>query len=122
MSPQHAVEHMVGSWRISNGRARVKTVLPAEEIALRRAFLFSEKPYARNIENPVTGNGLAPLRKPNFSASVDQLQDEINAFFEYQETNPGVLEIHPVFGELDMNGWLIFQTKHMGHHLAQFGI
>jgi len=30
--------------------------------------------------------------------------------------------MHPVFGSLDTNGWLIFQTKHMTHHLTQFGL
>ncbi|GAB4221671.1 MAG: hypothetical protein Kow0075_17270 [Salibacteraceae bacterium] len=122
MTPQHMVEHIVGSWRISNGRARVPVMLSGEELEKRRAFLFSDKPYEKNIVNPVTGKDLPPLRKPGLKEAIDQLEDEIIAFFAYHESNPGAIENHPVFGELDKNGWLIFQTKHMQHHLSQFGL
>lgn len=122
MSPQHMVEHIVGSWRISNGRARVRTVLPADEIERRREFLYSDRPYERNIQNPVFQGKAPSLRKASLSDAIDQLEDEMKAFFEYHEANPDAVETHPVFGDLDYDGWMTFQTKHMGHHLAQFGI
>ena len=122
MSPQHMVEHLVGSWRISNGRAKINTVLQPEEIEKRRVFLFSDQPYERNIQNPVFREGLPALRKPSLAAAIDQLEDEMHEFFKYHEAHPGAIETHPVFGDLDYEGWLIFQTKHMGHHLAQFGL
>lgn len=123
MSPQHMVEHIVGSWRISNGRARIPVMLEGDELELRRTFLFSELAYERNIKNPTaSGTGLAKLRKPSLSAAIDQLEDEMIEFFKYHEANPSAEENHPVFGVLDFDSWLLFQTKHMGHHLAQFGI
>ena len=122
MSPQHIVEHFVGTWRISNGRAKVPVMMKGEELEKRRVFLFSDEPYAKNITNPIFGDGLAPLRKPNYAAAIDQLEDEMLAFFEYHEANPEAIESHPVFGDLDFDGWLIFQQKHMGHHLSQFGL
>ena len=120
MTPQHLVEHLVGSWRISNGRARVKCIFEGEELEKRRAFIFSDVPYAKNITNPVMGDGLLPLRKTNLEAAIVQLEDEMNAFFEYFDKNPNVFETHPVFGELDYNGWLEFQHKHTSHHLSQY--
>ena len=122
MTPQHMVEHIVGAWRISNGRARVKVMMEGEELEKRRKFLFSDKPYEKNITNPLFGNGLAPLRKPSLSAAIDQLEDEMTAFFQYHEKNPGSLENHPVFGQLDYDGWIRFQSKHMQHHLSQFDL
>ena len=122
MTPQHMVEHLVGSWRISNGRARVKCMFEGEQLAKRRAFLFSDTPYQRNITNPVQGDGLPKLRKPDYTSAVDQLADEMKEFFDYHASNPEAIEIHPVFGDLDFNEWLVFQTKHMEHHLRQFDI
>lgn len=122
MTPQHMVEHIVGSWRISNGRSRVGEVLDKAEIERRREFLFSATPYAKNIPNPVFSKGLPPLRKASLNDAIDQLEDEMTAFFAYHESNPNAIETHPVFGDLDHTGWLIFQTKHMTHHLKQFGL
>jgi hypothetical protein len=120
MSPQHLVEHIVGAWRISNGRAQVKCVFQGEELEKRRAFLFSDAEYARNITNPVTGNGLPPLRKTDLEASIVQLEAEMHAFFEYHTQNPNAIEMHPAFGALDYQGWIDFQYKHMRHHMMQF--
>ncbi|MDC1212048.1 DUF1569 domain-containing protein [bacterium] len=122
MTPQHMVEHVVGAWRISNGRAQVAVMLKGEELKKRRDFLFGDDPYAQNITNPVFGDGLAPLRKANLKAAIDQLENEMIAFFDHFAKNPDVVEAHPVFGELDYNGWIRFQSKHMLHHLAQFDL
>lgn len=122
MSAQHMVEHIVGSWRISNGRARVKAMLSAEEIEKRRSFLFNDEPYARNIPNPLFAKGLPPLRKASLEEAIVQLEDEMSAFFEHFKAHPEAIEMHPVFGELDYDGWLRFQTKHMRHHFLQFGV
>ena len=120
MTPQHLVEHIVGAWRISNGRAQVKCIFEGEELAKRRAFIFSDAPYPKNITNPVTGDGLPKLRKPSLEAAIAQLEDEMSVFFEYHETNPGSIEIHPVFGDLTADQWIHFQERHMRHHLMQF--
>ena len=122
MGPQHMVEHIVGSWRISNGRARVQTVLQEDELADRREFLFSDREYEKNIANPVLGGKTPTLRKPSLDAAIDQLEDEMNAFFTFHDAHPDVIETHPVFGDLDYEGWLIFQSKHMKHNLHQFDL
>lgn len=122
MTPQHMVEHLVGSWRISNGNARVKAMLNDEETAQRRSFLFSDKAYERNIPNPVFQGGTPPLRKKDLSDAIDQLEREMKDFFSYHQSNPESVEMHPVFGPLDYSGWMTFQSKHMRHHLAQFNL
>jgi len=30
--------------------------------------------------------------------------------------------VHPFFGELTAEQWLLFQKKHFTHHLSQFGL
>ncbi len=122
MSLQHMVEHLVGSWRISNGRARVKVLLDEQEVQRRRAFLDSDEPYPRNVQNPVFAGGLPPLRKPSVEAAIVQLEDEINAFFEHFSVHPDAIEVHPIFGPMDHDHWLRFQSRHMTHHFTQFGL
>jgi hypothetical protein len=122
MSPQHMIEHVVGSWRISNGRAQVKQMTSEEDLPRYRDFMFSDKPYKKNTMNSIFIMGLPPLRKANLEEAKNQLRDEMKTFFEFHESNPGATFDHPVFGSLDMEGWLVFQRKHMGHHFTQFGL
>lgn len=122
MSPQHMVEHLVGSWMISNGRATSQLAIPEAKLPSYREFLFSDEEYAQNVPNPVFSKGLPPLRKPTLEAAIDTLEAEINRFFRYHDENPGATFTHPVFGVLDKKGWLLFQTKHMKHHMRQFGL
>jgi hypothetical protein len=122
MTPQHMVEHLVGSWRVSNGNAKVQAIFQGDDLVKRRDFLFSALPYEKNIPNPVFRNGLQPLRKPSLTSAIDQLELEMDCFFSYYKAQPEATAVHPVFGELDFNGWLLFQTKHMQHHLEQFNL
>ncbi len=120
MTPKHMAEYNVGSCRISNGHTRAGVTSRGEELEKRRRFLFSDISYAQNITNLVFGDGLAPLRKPDLSAAIAQLENEMISFFEYHSNNPTAIEAHPVFGELDFKGSMQFQSKHMAHHLGQF--
>jgi len=122
MSPQHMVEHVVGSWRISNGNAKANIVTDEEYRKKAMTFLMSDMPYEKNIPNPIFSKGLPPLRKPSYENAVKQLEQEIHDFFAYWEQEKPATEIHPVFGKLTFDQWLRFQTKHMSHHLRQFGI
>lgn len=122
MSAQHMVEHVVGSWRISNGRTKVKAVLAPKDVAQRRTFMLSDEPYPRNLANPLFSKGLPPLRKASLNDAIDQLEDEMRAFFAYHESHPDAVETHPIYGDMTFEEWLHFQAKHMGHHLAQFGL
>lgn len=122
MSPQAMVEHVVGSWMISNGRAQIGLVVPEESLPKRREFLFSDRPYERGIPNPTQSPGGQKLRKPDLQSAKDALLNEMDRFFEHHKENPEVIYTHPVFGNLDFDGWLVFQEKHMGHHFRQFGL
>jgi len=123
MTPQHMIEHITGSWLISNGRFQAKELsIPEEDLEKKRKFLFSDVPYKKNITNPVQGEGLQPLRKPNLEESKSSLIQNINLFFNYHDTHQEAFFLHPVFGDLDRNGWVLFQTKHIKHHLEQFGL
>lgn len=123
LTPQAMIEHIIGSWRISNGKARAKCVVPPEKLEKLRAFLFSDLPYEKNRKNPIMPvNSSPPHRKPDLESAKTQLVEDINDFFDYHQQHPDAEFIHPVFGKLDKKGWLIFQQKHIKHHFEQFGL
>jgi len=47
---------------------------------------------------------------------------EIGDFFIFYEKDKGKITVHPVFGELDFEGWIQMHHKHFLHHLKQFDI
>lgn len=122
MSAQEMVEHLVGTWRISNGNAEVNQYTSEEDAAERLEFLRNDVPFAKNIKNPIFKNGLPPLRKSDLSAAIDQLKEEMEEFDRYFEAYPDAKPTHPIFGPLDRIDWLRFQEKHMLHHLRQFNL
>ncbi len=121
LTPQAMVEHVVGSWRISNGKASVSCQTPPDQLKQYRQFLFSEASFEKNTKNPIMPEDRPPsLRKPNLQAAKKQLLKEIDDFFDYFDQHPGAEPVHPIFGALDKRGWLVFQYKHMWHHFKQF--
>jgi oxepin-CoA hydrolase / 3-oxo-5,6-dehydrosuberyl-CoA semialdehyde dehydrogenase len=123
LTPQSMLEHIVGSWRISNGRAVVECKVPEEKLKKLRDFLFSDKAFKPNVKNPMMPENEAPAhRKPSLEHVKKQLIEDIDTFFEYFEKNPEAEPVHPIFGKLNKAGWLHFQEKHMKHHFKQFGL
>ncbi|MCB0397022.1 MAG: DinB family protein [Flavobacteriales bacterium] len=122
LTPQHMIEHVIGSWRISNGRSKAPLAIREDAIPERLEFLQSNKPFERGIRNPIMPAGLWPLRKPGLKEATEQLADEIREFFVFHRTHPDVRPIHPLFGPLNREQWLRFQYKHLKHHFSQFGI
>jgi len=123
MTPQHMVEHLIGSWLISNGKFQVSLKIPKEKVAERRLFLFGDDEFKLALQSPMNKPGeLNKLRKASLSEAIETLKLEINIFFDFHNENPNSNFTHPVFEELNKDEWLLFQTKHVKHHLKQFGI
>ncbi|MFY8020551.1 MAG: DUF1569 domain-containing protein, partial [Bacteroidia bacterium] len=45
-----------------------------------------------------------------------------NSFVDFWEKHPESIFNHPVFGPLNKQEWMKFQSKHFTHHFTQFGI
>lgn len=123
LTPQHMMEHVVSSWRVSNGNATAGLAIPQGKLQEHVEFLYSDRAFERNIKNPVLPpEGLWPLRKKSLDDAKKQLLNEVSDFFQYFDANPKAIPMHPLFGPLDKDGWLRFQRKHMQHHFRQFGM
>jgi len=122
MTPQHMVEHLLLTVKVSNNKIKVECFNPPEKIPTLKKFLLSERPLPKNFINPIIGEGLLPIQFNNYEDAITGLKIEIEDFYKFFENNPEAVITNPTFGELNRTEWEIFHKKHFTHHLSQFGI
>jgi hypothetical protein len=123
MTLQQMTEHFTDYVRIASGR-KIYTdiVTPFDDLPGMVAFLESEKQFRPNTPNPLMPEVPAPVRHRTIRAAFDELQQEIDHFFEAFEENPHALTTNPFFGELNFQQNVQLLYKHAVHHLRQFGV
>ena len=120
MTPQHMVEHLIVSTKMSNGGFIIPCRTPKElipkykEVVLNPAIEMEKGIKAGGME------GLLDLRYPDLASAIEKLESELIKFHEYFQNNPGVLMMNPVVDEIGYEDWKIFHNKHMTHHFKQF--
>ena len=122
MSLQQMIEHFTDAVRIASGAAGVQQLhTPEEQIPKMQAFLASDKPFRENTRNPLLAEVPSPVRNKSISLAHEELQEEINRFFDVFTNQPHRTTLNPIFGNLtyDLNLQLLY--KHALHHLRQFG-
>lgn len=123
MTPQHMIEHLILTVKISNGRIKIPEFTPNEKLLLqKKALIYTEIPFPEGIKAPGLIDQLMDLRFPSLVDAKDELIKSINAFNNFFMQNPKATPVHPRFGKLSHNEWIIFHKKHMDHHLGQFGV
>ena len=124
MNGQQMVEHVSGFFIVSSGKYKFPLVTQVEHLPKYREFLLSDKAFRENTKAPgnVVPEEPRNLQKASMREALDELQIEINDFVEYFNKNPGAKTMHPVFGELDFDEWILLHYKHVTHHLRQFGL
>ena len=120
MTPQHMVEHLIVSTKMSNGGLTIPCRVPKEllpkykEIVLNPAIEMERGIKAGGME------GLLDLRYPSMDAAIEKLESEIEKFHTYFKENPGATIVNPVVDEIGYEDWIIFHNKHYTHHFKQF--
>lgn len=123
MSPQHMVEHLALIMRISNGRIQVPVRFPAEKIeAYRKKIIEGPDPIARGVQMEKGNDQLPELRNPDLAQAIADLKLQIEKFHTYYDTHPKATNVHPFFGALNKEEWIIFHQKHFTHHFQQFAL
>lgn len=124
MNGQQMVEHMAAFFLVSTEKIKFDLVTPAEHLPKYREFLFSDKEFRENTKAPgnVIGEEALPLRYANMDEALKKLSESI-AYFEYFfKDDADKKTLHPVFGELNYEEWVLLHYKHVMHHLRQFGL
>lgn len=124
MSPQHAVEHLILLYKISNGKMFFDLQYAPEKAA-------KFKHYVINTDNEFTPGFKAPIlpvdktlpyQYKNIDEAFFYLKMEMDAFAQYFTENPTAKTVNPTLGALQYDEWVLFHDKHITHHLKQFGV
>lgn len=122
MTPQHMVEHLIVTTKISNGGLSVPCKIPAEQIPQYKAFILESDQEMRQGIKANGMEGLLDLRYASLEASIEKLEEEIDKFNAYFEENPEAKITNPVLAEIGYEDWKTFHKKHFTHHFKQFSL
>ncbi len=124
MNAQQMVEHVAAFFYVSGDKIKFDLVTPVEHLPKYKEFLLSDKEFRENTKAPlnVIGEEPLPLRYNNMNEAIAALQRSINGFVEYFKADANKKTLHPVFGELNFDEWVLLHYKHVQHHFKQFGL
>ncbi|MEP7165595.1 MAG: DinB family protein [Ferruginibacter sp.] len=124
MNAQQMVEHVAAFFNVSTEKIKFDLVSPEEHLPKYKEFLLSDKPFRENTKAPATvlGEEPMPLRYKNYEEALQKLHVSVEHFEAYFKNEPDRKTIHPVFGPLNFDEWVLLHYKHVTHHLRQFGV
>lgn len=124
MNAQQMVEHVTGFFNISLEKLKFDIVTPEEHLPKYKEFLYSDKEFKENTKAPlsVLGEEPLPLHYPSLPIAMEKLQQSVQGFVNYFKNEPGKKTLHPVFGMLNFDEWVLLHYKHVIHHMKQFNL
>ena len=124
MNAQQMVEHLAAFFDVSTEKIKFPLVTPVEHLPKYKEFLLSDKEFRENTKAPVTviGEEALPLRFASMQEALQNLEKSIVYFDLFFKDDAEKKTLHPVFGELNFEEWVILHYKHVRHHLKQFGM
>ena len=121
MTPQHMVEHLIITFKLSAGRVKIPEFIPNEkQLGYKQLLLGTDMEFPKGVRAPGLPAALLPLRFDSLQTSKEKL---ILAMEEFESTfseAPNLMTLHPRFGKLTYAEWKVFHEKHLKHHLEQF--
>ena len=121
-TPQHMVEHLILTLKMSAGRIPIPEFVPTEkQLAGKQALLFTDLPFPQGIKAPGLPDTLLDLRFPDLETAKEELIKSWDVYQMLYQENPTKQTPHPRFGLLNFEEWERFHAKHIDHHLSQFG-
>ncbi len=124
MDARQMLEHLNDFFEVSIEKKIFPLCVPEEHLPKYREFVYSDKAFRENTKAPETVLGDVPLpwRTSSLADARTQLEASVAEFFHYFNAAPGKRTVHPVFGSLDHQEWIMLHHKHVIHHLKQFNL
>lgn len=123
MTPQHMIEHLAITVRISYGKIKLQDFEPTEkQLAQKQALIYTDLKFPKGIKAPGLEENLLALRYPNLETAKSELLKSIDDYNSHFKTTPNDKTTHPWFGKLTHEEWEKFHPKHFNHHLKQFDL
>ena len=121
MTSQRMIEHLSDCIYMSCGIGNHELLIPEEKIKGMQAFLYSEKEMLQNILVPFAKEN-TPLRNTDIELAIDEFTMAWVDFEEMYSEDPQKTALHPYYGNLNYEQWLLLHSKHFTHHFTQFGL
>ncbi len=124
MNVQQMVEHLSFVFNASAIENDLKLSTPEEHLPKYLEFLYTEKEFRENTKAPesIIGNEPMPLKNESLQKAIDELNKSIQYFISEFSTNGNLQTMHPVFGKLNFDQWVLMHYKHAIHHAKQFNL
>lgn len=122
MNVQQMVEHMADFVAAAYGNPPQELVTEEAKLEKMQEFLKSEQDFRPDTINSLLPEEPSPVKLPSLRAAIDDLQDELNNFFDAFDGEKKKYVMNPFFGELDYGMSIQLLYKHACHHLRQFGV
>ena len=121
MNPQRMIEHLSDCIYMSCGIGNHELLIPEEKIKGMQAFLNSDKEMPQNIQVPFAKEN-TPLRNTDIELALDEFTMAWVDFEEMYSEDSKKTALHPYYGNLNYEQWLLLHSKHFTHHFTQFGL
>ena len=121
MTSQRMIEHLSDCIYMSCGIGNHELLIPEEKIKGMQAFLISDKEMPQNIQVPFAKEN-TPLRNTDIELAIDEFTMAWVDFEEMYSENSKKTALHPYYGNLNYEQWLLLHSKHFTHHFTQFGL
>ncbi len=124
MNVQQMVEHFnIDAVRVASGKTKFAEILASPaQLQKMQEFLVSDKPFKKELKNPLLPEEPASLRFNTVQAAIGSLHEELIYFFEVFEKDQGLTTRNPFYGDLNFEQNVQLLYKHALHHLRQFGV
>lgn len=124
MNSGQMVEHLTDFFNVSVEKIVFPLLTPEEHLPKYREFLYSDKQFRENTKAPTSVIGDEPLamRTASLREAKQYLQKTVEEFFEFFKLREGCQTMHPAFGLLNFDEWIMLHYKHVTHHFRQFGL
>ena len=122
MVPKQMIIHLIQSSKMMHFGNRI-ILIKDEDIEQSISFLYSEKEIKKGLVVP---KDIGLNFDKDINQDIEELKKELinstNTMIVFLNKNINFKAIHPFFGELTAEQWLLFQRKHFTHHLNQFSL
>lgn len=124
MNAQQMLEHVKAFFDVSTQKLKFDLCTPEDQLPAYKAFLLSDKAFRENTAAPlsVIGAEVLPVYYSTLEVAKEKLQKSILEFKQMFTETTGLTTLHPVFGNLNYDEWILLHYKHLQHHLNQFSL
>ncbi|MAO09354.1 MAG: phenylacetic acid degradation bifunctional protein PaaZ [Flavobacteriaceae bacterium] len=122
MTPQHMVEHLEYSYKITSGEIQDFEIATPEEILEKvHASLYNYKKFPKNSQFPMLEKDkLDDLKHPDLETAIEKFKEQREKYIKFFKENPDAKLKNLVFGELNKYESYLLERKHLNHHFEQF--